>query len=202
MRLNRVFFERDVLEVAPDLLGKSIEVKSIFTTGVDKLGMVTEVEAYRGEEDLASHARFGKTQRNAVMYERGGLIYMYLVYGMHWMLNIVTGRVGEPQAVLIRGIYLLNAKTQMPNVKSMSKLKNQKGNLITGPGRVTKYLGLDRSFYGEDLAISKRIWFETDQWLEGQMAIWLGNRRIKQTPRIGVGYAGKWAKKPWRWVIG
>jgi DNA-3-methyladenine glycosylase len=100
---------------------------------------IIEVEAYRGEEDEASHARFGKTSRNRIMYARGGLVYVYLIYGMYWMLNMVTGPEGQPQAVLIRGL---------------------KG--FDGPGRLTRALGIDRSFYGEDLAESDRLWLEPE----------------------------------------
>src|SRR4030067_1477596 len=137
MRLKREFFEREVLTVAPELLGKVLRRKFDFTPGVDRYGIITEVEAYRGEEDLASHARFGKTTRNRVMYQPGGMVYMYLVYGIHWMLNIVTGKVNQPQAILIRSL---------------------EG--IWGPGKVTKYLQLDQDFYAEDLVRSERLWIE------------------------------------------
>jgi len=100
MRLTKDFYCRDVLEVAPDLLGKILVRKPFFLFSF----VITEVEAYRGEEDDACHARFGMTRRNHIMYESGGLAYIYLVYGMHWMFNIVTGLAGFPQAVLIRGI--------------------------------------------------------------------------------------------------
>lgn len=96
---------------------------------------VTEVEVYRGTEDLACHASKGITERNRVMFRHGGIIYMYLVYGMHWMFNIVTGEAGHPEALLIRGI----------------------GDII-GPGRVTKHLKMGGDFYGEDMTCSDRIW--------------------------------------------
>ena len=120
MRLTRNFYCRDVLEVAPGLLGKKLVRRS--NTSQDVF-VITEVEAYRGEEDGACHARFGKTNRNGVMYETGGFVYVYLVYGMYWMFNIVTGPAGHPQAVLIRGL---------------------EG--IKGPGRLTRELGIDSYF--------------------------------------------------------
>ena len=129
--------------------------------------MITETEAYRGEEDMACHASKGLTERTKIMYDRGGNIYVYLVYGMHWMLNIVTGEINEPQAVLIR------------SVKD-----------IKGPGRLTKKLEIEGSFYGEDLSVSERIWIE-----EGDK-----NLQIKKTPRIGIDYAGEWKNKLWRFV--
>ena len=101
MRLIRSFFDRDVLQVAPELIGKTLVRKK-----KDSLAYynITEVEAYRGIEDEASHARFGKTSRNHIMYAYGGLVYVYLIYGMYWMLNFVTGPEDQPQAILIRGL--------------------------------------------------------------------------------------------------
>ena len=135
-RLGREFFDRDVLEVAPELIGKRIV--RIFPDGTRGTFMITETEAYRGEEDRACHASKGRTSRTEVMYLRGGHIYMYLIYGMYWMLNIVAASENVPQAVLIRGI-----------------------TDASGPGRLTRLLELDRDFYGEDLVSSERIWIET-----------------------------------------
>ncbi len=166
-RLKRSFYIRDVLEVAPELPGKILAVKK--NNKIERY-LLTEVEAYRGEEDLACHACKGKTKRNAVMYEQGGLIYVYLIYGMYWMLNFVTGKKNEPQAVLIRGIEGFN-----------------------GPGKLTKHLLIDNSYYGEDLIISDRIWVE-----EGIK----NNYKIKSLPRIGIDYAGDyWKNIPWRFAI-
>lgn len=167
MKLKRTFFTRDALVVAPQLLGKLLVVSR---EGLVEKKMITEVEAYRGEEDKAAHVRFGKTQRNKVMYGKGGFVYVYLIYGMYWLINVVTGNKDEPQAVLIRGV---------------------KG--ISGPGRVGKWLGLDRSFYGEDLTISKRVWI-TEEKSKSKF-------KINKTARIGVDYAGSWAKKKWRFVL-
>jgi len=134
-RLIRDFYTRDVLEVAPALLSKILVIAK--PDGTVSRYYVTETEAYRGSEDLACHACKGRTPRTEVMFQKGGLIYVYLVYGIHWMFNVVTGKVNEPQAVLIRSL---------------------KG--CTGPGRLTKISGIDGSFYGEDLVSSERIWFE------------------------------------------
>ncbi|HYW96148.1 MAG TPA: DNA-3-methyladenine glycosylase [Bacteroidales bacterium] len=163
-RLGRDFFVRDVLEVAPDLIGKHL---ALVRDGKAEAWQITETEAYRGEEDLACHARNGLTKRTEVMYREGGHLYMYLIYGMYWMLNVVVGPANIPQAVLIRGV---------------------KG--FEGPGRLTKHLGLDRSYYGESLVDSSRIWIA-----EGHAP---GN--IITTPRIGIDYAGEWKEKPWRFV--
>jgi DNA-3-methyladenine glycosylase len=135
IRLNSEFFLRDVLEVAPALLGKILVRK--FDDGILRRYSITETEAYRGMEDLACHASKGRTSRNEVMFREGGVVYVYFIYGMYWMLNVVTGREGDPSAVLIRGL-----------------------DDISGPGRVGKILHLDRSFYSEDLFVSQRIWIE------------------------------------------
>ncbi len=134
-KLGLDFFSRDVLEVAPDLLGKML-VRN-FASGMIFSSQITEVEAYRGEEDRACHASKGRTNRTEIMYHPGGAVYVYLIYGMYWMLNFVTGRRDEPQAVLIRG------------------LKE-----VTGPGRITRKLEIGSDFYGESLASSERLWIE------------------------------------------
>jgi len=167
MRLSRGFFIRDVLEVAPELIGKNIVIR----TGDNLYGryLVTEVEAYRGEEDRACHASKGRTARTEVMYCEGGRLYVYLIYGMYWMLNVVTGGINNPQAVLIRGVEKL-----------------------AGPGKLTRKFGIDRSYYGEDLTISDRIWFE-------ESGI---SPAIKTGERIGIDYAGEyWRSMPWRYYI-
>ncbi len=133
-KLSRNFFQRDVLVVAPELLGKYLVRQ--FDDGHIERFRITEVEAYRGEEDKACHAAKGRTKRTEVMYHAGGKIYVYFIYGMYWMLNLVTGQSEEPQAVLIRGV------------------EN-----ISGPGRIGKRLQLDAGFYGETLP-SERIWLE------------------------------------------
>lgn len=164
-RIPREFYIRDVLEVAPDLIGKNLVINNY--DGSRSVYPLTEVEAYRGTEDKACHASKGKTSRTSVMFGMGGHLYVYLIYGMYWMLNIVTGPVGEPQAALIRGI----------------------GD-ICGPGKITKKLGIDRSFYGEDLVSSERIWLE-DTGIKPD---------FKTGPRIGIEYAGDhWKSVPWRY---
>ncbi|MBN2805721.1 MAG: DNA-3-methyladenine glycosylase [Prolixibacteraceae bacterium] len=165
-RLNTKFFQRDVLEVAPQLIGKTLVRQ--FAHGQHVRFMITETEAYRGEEDLACHAAKGRTSRTEVMYHRGGKIYVYLIYGQYWLLNFVTGEADFPAAVLIRS------------------LEN-----ITGPGRVGRALQLNRTFYGEDLTLSDRIWVEDDGYLP----------EIETSARIGVDYAGDWASLPWRFSL-
>jgi DNA-3-methyladenine glycosylase len=165
-RVIRSFYTRDVLEVTPDLIGLFICRR--FADGSVFRFQITEAEAYRGPEDRACHASKGRTARTEAMFSEGGHVYMFIIYGMYWMLNIVTGRKNDPQAALIRGV-----------------------TGASGPGRCTKLLKLDKSFYGEDLIASERIWVEdTGVRLE-----------YLTTPRIGIKYAGEpWISKPWRFV--
>lgn len=166
-RLTRAFFTRDVLFVAPDIIGKILVFKS--SGNSLKKYMITETEAYRGPEDKACHASRGRTPRTEVMFDMGGKIYVYFVYGMYWMLNFVTGVKNNPQAVLIRAIEGCN-----------------------GPGKLTKVIGIDRSFYGEDLTTSDRIWVEDSG----------SHPKIKAGCRIGVDYAGEyWKNVPWRYTL-
>ena len=168
------FFRQDVLTVAPGLLGK-IMVRQWDDGRIEKF-RITEVEAYRGMEDLACHAAKGRTKRTEVMFHAGGKIYVYLIYGMYWLLNIVTGNEDEPQAVLIRSC------ESMPGAgKTVS---------YCGPGRVGKILQLNAGFYGEPLP-SPRLWIEDDSVLVKYIT----------APRIGVDYAGEWKDKEWRFVV-
>lgn len=136
--LNQQFFKRDVLVVAPELIGKNIVRK--FDNGKTKKFIITETEAYRGEEDLACHASKGRTNRTKIMYKNGGTIYIYLIYGMYWMLNIVTEKENVPQAVLIRGIEGYN-----------------------GPGKLTKALYIDKSLNGKTLSKKSGLWLEDSE---------------------------------------
>jgi DNA-3-methyladenine glycosylase len=166
-RLTRDFFTRDVLIVARELIGKELVVRSPDNSWQGY--SITEVEAYRGEEDKACHARKGRTKRTEVMYHEGGKIYVYFVYGMYWMLNIVASEEDNPQAVLIRGVLG-----------------------CYGPGRLTRRLGIDGSYYGEDLTKSDRIWIEDS----GIIPDFLTGKRI------GIGYSGDpWKDMPWRFFI-
>lgn len=135
-KLSPSFFQREALDVAPDLLGKYIVRR--YEDGSICRFRITEVEAYISEEDKACHASKGRTKRTEVMYHAGGKLYVYLIYGMYWMLNFTTGKENSPQAILIRGV-----------------------DAIFGPGRVANLLKIDKSFYGEQMP-SDRIWVESD----------------------------------------
>jgi DNA-3-methyladenine glycosylase len=173
MRLGRTFFTQPTLKVAKELLGEYL-VRKI---GRKKLcGKIIETEAYIGPQDKASHAFGGKkTERNRAEYLIGGHVYIYLVYGMYWQLNISSGQAGKPECVLIRAL--------------------DRGKATSGPGKLCRYLNLDKSFYGEDLTRSKRVWLES-RGAETK------KRKIIATPRIGIDYAGPyWANKKWRFLL-
>jgi DNA-3-methyladenine glycosylase len=132
MMLGKEFFDRDVLDVAPDLVGKIIVRK--FEDGSFMRFRITQTEAYRGEEDKACHAHKGRTPRTDVMYQQPGTIYIYLIYGMYWMLNFVCEKENIPQAVLIRAVEGFD-----------------------GPGKLTKAMQIDKSFNYQSICNNNRI---------------------------------------------
>lgn len=157
---------RNTMLLARWLLGKVL-IRS--RNGTKTSALITEVEAYHGLRDLASHARRGRTSRTAIMFGPGGHWYVYLCYGVHEMLNLVTGPSDHPAAILIRGIAG-----------------------IVGPGRVTVALGIDRGLNGLPVTPASGLWIEDH-------GIRIPRRLVRATPRIGVHYAGPiWAAKKWR----
>ena len=160
---------KNTVALARWLLGKHLVRRR---GGRSAAWLITEVEAYDGENDLACHARVGRTARTAVMYESGGAWYVYLCYGVHEMLNLVVGPRDWPAAVLIRGV---------------------EG--VAGPGRVTKALRIDRRLNAKPATRASGLWLE-------DRGVRVPRKMIVATPRIGVVYAGPvWAKKPWRFVL-
>ena len=178
------------MKVAKELLGKYL-VRQI---GKKKfIGKIVETEAYIGPKDRASHAYGGKiTERCKTEYLVGGHIYIYLCYGMYWQLNITTEVAGKPECVLIRALepVLYNAKLKIKNVK----LQNAKKRIASGPGKLCQWFKLDKSFNGEDLTKSKRIWVE-DRGCKITL------REIVKAKRVGIDYAGIWKEKLWRFYI-
>ena len=175
--MKRKFFVRPTLKVAKDMLGKYL-VRRI---GREILtGEIVETEGYIGPHDKASHAfGFKRTPRNRAEYLIGGHVYIYLVYGMYWQLNISTFRAGEPECVLIRALEPVGQNDKLAN----------------GPGKLCRWLKLDKSFYSEDVVRSKRIWLE-------DRGVKVKKQKIVARSRIGIDYAGPvWAKKLWRFYI-
>jgi DNA-3-methyladenine glycosylase len=188
-KLSLSFYERDdVVQVAKDLLGK------ILCTNIDGLitkGIIVETEAYNGRTDKACHAHFaGKTNRTKIMYERGGLAYVYLCYGIHHLFNIVTNKEGLADAVLVRGIEPLEGIDQILKRRNKKKLERSVGG---GPGIASQALGITTQFYGTDL-LGDMIWIEDHNKI-------LQSDDIIASPRVGVDYAEKDALLPWRFRI-
>jgi DNA-3-methyladenine glycosylase len=153
-------------------------------------GMIVETEAYWGPEDAASHA-YGsrRTARTEIMYAPGGAAYVYFCYGMHRMFNIVTGQPEVPHAVLVRAVKI----TAGHDIVRRRRKGIAEKDWASGPGRVCAALGIELHHNRHDLPAGELIWLED----RGQR---VPAREVKRTPRIGVDYAGAWAKKPWRIV--
>jgi DNA-3-methyladenine glycosylase len=162
------FFSRPTLTVARELLGKYLVRR---TSAGKRSVLIHEVEAYVGPHDLASHGRFGRTARTEVMFGPSGHWYVYLCYGIHWMLNVVTDRKGWPAAVLLRG-----------------------AGEFDGPGKLTKGLNIDQRLNTLAAIRSSGLWIE-DRGLRVRSA------QIERSPRIGIDYAGPWKEKPYRFVL-
>ena len=170
--LSRIYFNRPTLSVARSLIGKYL-VRVL--NGRTLAGKIIEVEAYVGPEDKACHASKGRTQRTDVMFGPGGVAYVYLIYGMYHCLNVVTEREEFPSAVLIRAIEI-------------------DGELIDGPGRLCRAMEIDRRLNRLDLTTGESLWFEDRETLVKKADVGVHSR-------IGVDYAGEWAKKPWRFRL-
>ena len=166
--LDQAFYARPALVVARELLGKYL-VRS--ESGKKIAAQIHETEAYVGPHDLACHAAKGHTPRTAVMFGPAGKWYVYFIYGIHWMLNVVTETEGFPAAVLLRGAGQWN-----------------------GPARLTKALDIDRRLNGAAAIRATGLWIED----HGEA---IGRSRVRRTPRIGVDYAGPWAAKPYRFLL-
>jgi DNA-3-methyladenine glycosylase len=188
MKLTESFYQRtDVVKIARELLGKGL-----FTDidGVVTGGLIVETEAYSWKE-RGSHA-YGarKTNRNAIMFEKGGYAYVYLCYGMYNLFNVVTNREGVADAVLIRGL---------EPIRGLAEMELRRGpvrnpfHLTSGPGKLTKAMGIDRKMNGKFL-------LDSEVWLE-DVGVKIGPAKIEASPRIGIDYAGEDAKLPWRFTI-
>ena len=171
--LKHRFYAGETLRVGGALLGKKLVRKC---SGHILSGLICETEAYLGSMDSASHAFKGKTPRNTVMFGRAGRAYVYFVYGMHYLLNMVTGEEENPCAVLIRAIVPLDG------IKYMQRYRGRSGkDLTNGPAKLCQAMAIDKTLNGWDLTVGKKL------WVEDRPAI--PERYIKKGPRIGIDYA-------------
>ncbi|MEZ5001561.1 MAG: DNA-3-methyladenine glycosylase [Chitinophagales bacterium] len=187
-KLDKTFYIKDdVVGIARALLGK------VLYTNIDErltAGIIVETEAYH-ESEKACHAYNGrKTKRTALLFEKGGKAYVYLCYGIHHLFNVVTGPGDIGQAVLIRGVMPYAGIEVMLQRRKMDRVQP---NLSSGPGTLSKALGIATNFNATDLQ-SNLIWIEDKD-------IYIPSSDIVSTPRIGVNYAGKDALLPWRFLI-
>ncbi len=189
MKITRDYFKnKDVLFLAEDLIGKYLFT---FFNGQITGGIITETEAYKGITDKASHAYKGKrTKRNEAMYDRGGVLYVYLCYGIHFLTNIVTNDKDIPDAILLRAIYPTHGEELM--LKRLQK-NRMHPHLLNGPGKLSKALGINLN--ANQLPLPSR-----EVWLEDR-ALQIATQTIQKTPRIGIDYAEEDRLLPYRFVI-
>lgn len=174
LALPRSFYQRPAMAVAPDLIGKLLVRQTELGLCI---GRIVEVEAYLGREDLAAHSSKGITPRTQVMFGEAGHAYVYLIYGMHHCMNVVTGPSGSGSAVLLRALEPVQGLALN----------------TSGPGRLAKAMGIDKQLYGADLCQPDSTLYLAD---DGYQA-----NTIATSPRIGVDYAKEWAAKPLRYYL-
>jgi DNA-3-methyladenine glycosylase len=188
-KLQKSFYTRsDVVRIAQELLGKYL-----FTSfdGVITGGIIVETEAYAGVGDRACHSHLSRrTNRTEIMYHEGGVAYVYLVYGMYNLFNIITNQKDKPDAVLVRAIEPAVGIEEMLLRRGMPVVKP---NLTAGPGVLSIAMGIDKKLYGADLT-GNVVWLEDNGIHVAEDDIGIG-------PRIGIDYAGDDALLPWRFWI-
>ncbi len=185
--LQSFYTNSDVVQVAKSLIGCKLctNINGIFTSGI-----IVETEAYNGRTDKACHAYPDKrTPRTEIMYQKGGVAYVYFVYGMHYLFNVVTHTKGFADAVLIRAIEPAVGEKEM----CLRRNKSASNKLLTGgPAKLCQALGIDKQLNGEKL-LGKTIWIESrDSNYKPE---------IIASKRIGVDYAGEDANLPWRFSV-
>jgi len=184
LKLPRSFYEQPTIDVAKQLLGKYLVRKH---ADGDLVGRIVETEAYVGPQDLACHAAKGRTKRTEVMFGPAGHAYVYFIYGMYNMLNLVTQKKDFPAAVLIRAVEPLQGVELMQRRRQSDTLRS----LASGPGKLCEAFDIDRSLNGADLCGSMLFIEDRNEPMP----------KLRATPRIGVNYAGSWKDKPFRFVV-
>ena len=190
MKLKREFYLDNPRVVAKNLIGKEL-VRNL--NGQLIVSRIVETEAYGGIEDKGSHA-FGnkRTKRTEPMFQIGGTIYVYLIYGMYHLLNVVTGPVGDPNAVLMRAVEPIQG---IGFIKSNRNIKSNKVyDLTNGPGKLTQGLTIDMTFNKRDIVSGDALYIR-----EGSIKISVDD--IIETPRINIDYAQEYKDKPWRYSL-
>ena len=192
--MPRQFFQRDVLTVARALLGKVLVAR---TGGVEVRLIVTETEAYH-ESERGSHTFGGRrTPRTEPMFAAGGISYVFLVYGMHWQFNVVTGEAGVGEAVLLRaGVPLTDADARVVAERRFGaerKPPRDRNKWVDGPAKLTQALALDKSLNALTFAADQPVWFEDAPGVDAA--------RVVALPRVGIAYAGEDAALPWRFLL-
>jgi DNA-3-methyladenine glycosylase len=197
--LERDFFARPAVELAAALLGKLLVRES---AGVLSAGVIVETEAYAGPADRASHARAGKTRRTAPMFGPPGHAYVYLVYGIHSCLNVVSETEGSAGAVLLRALEPLMGLDAMRTRRSRAARDRSTvtpdARLCAGPAVLCQALDIDRSLDGRDLTLGRDLWLAEPDAVTADRIAAVG---VVRGPRIGVDYAGEWASRPWRFGV-
>lgn len=182
--LPREFYARPVLDVAHDCIGMYLVS---YIGGCEVVGRIVETEAYKGPEDRAAHSYGGRrTARTEVMFGEAGHAYVFMLYGMHYNFNVVTGTQGQPEAVLIRAVEPVTGRNHMA---ARRRLSESSGLLSNGPGKLCQAFGITKRHYGTDLT-------------QGVIRLAFGPAsQVNTSPRIGIDYAGEWADRPWRFYL-
>lgn len=186
-RLPKKFFARDASELASALIGTRLVRR--LEDGTKLSGIIVETEAYLGVRDRASHAFGGRrTDRNEMMYAREGTAYVYFTYGMHYCMNVVCAAEGDPQAVLLRAL-----EPEEGSIETMRALRGVESErlLCSGPARLCEAMEIGRGQNGVDLVEGSELWLESGEKVP---------RRSVRAKRVGIDYAGGWAKRLLRWL--
>ena len=180
--MRRAFFRADVVQVAQGLIGAVLVHHT--SEGVCR-GRIVETEAYRGPDDQAAHSANGRrTARTEAMWGDPGTVYMFLLYGLHWAFNVVTGGCEQPHAVLVRSIEPLPPMDLFAKRRKMDASRRE---LTNGPGKLCAAFGLDKAYYGHDLCAGDRLYLEAGD-----------GGPVGRSRRINIDYAGDWVERPWR----